>query len=70
MSLRAFHIFFIVASILMSLLVGGWGVWDYRRSGSTTHLGLGIGSFVAAAVLIWYSTWFVRKRRLADSARP
>lgn len=70
MSLRAFHIFFIVASILMSLLVGGWGVWDYQQSENTTHLGLGIGSFVAAAVLIWYSTWFVRKRRLADSARP
>ena len=68
MSLKAFHILFIVVSTVLSVFVGCWGIWDYRRSGDGMHLLIGIASFVAAGMLIWYSTWFVRKlKRLSSS---
>ena len=68
MSLQAFHIVFIMASIAMSLLVGVWGVLDFRRDANVTSLLIGVGFFVAGGVLIWYSSWFVRKLRvLKDS---
>ena len=43
MSLRTFHIVFIVASIAMSFLVGVWGVLEYRRDANLTNLLIGIG---------------------------
>lgn len=67
MSLRAFHIVFIVGSILMSLLVGGWGVWDYRGSGNMTHLSIGILSLGGAIVLVSYSRWFLRKSQFTSA---
>lgn len=68
MSLRTFHIVFMVASIAMSFVVGVWGVLEYRRNENMTNLLIGVGFFVAGALLIWYSSWFVRKMRvLSDS---
>ena len=67
MSLKVFHIVFVMASIVMSVLVGGWGVWDYRRAGNTTHLAIGIGTLILGVVLVRYSMWFVRKIRSIES---
>ncbi len=61
MSLKAFHIFFIIVSTLLAFGFGVWAVDDYGRSGSSVHLALGVGSFVAAAALVWYGVWFLRK---------
>ncbi len=63
MSLKAFHIVFITLSTLLTLGFGFWGVEDWRRSGNSWHLGLGIGSFGAAVVLVVYGRWFLRKLR-------
>ena len=54
MSLKAFHVFFVAVSTLLVLGLGAW---------SLVHgfTGLGVGSFVAAAVLVWYGLWFLRK---------
>ncbi len=61
MSLKAFHIFFIVVSTLLCVLFGVWAVRDYRVSGSTMNLALGITSFVTGVGLVWYGRWFLRK---------
>lgn len=61
MSLKAFHIFFIVLSVLCALGFGAWSVADYEKTGSGATLALGIAGFVAAAALVWYGFWFLRK---------
>ncbi len=61
MSLKAFHIFFIIVSTLLALGFGVWAVDDFGRSGSLVHLTLGVGSFVASVALVWYGVWFLRK---------
>ena len=62
MSLKAFHIVFVMVS---TLLAAGFGFWCIRQSqgsdGSTGELALGIGSLVMAALLIWYGGYFLRK---------
>ena len=61
MSLKAFHIFFIIVSTLLALGFGVWAVDDFGRSGSWVILALGVGSFIASGGLVWYGLWFLRK---------
>jgi hypothetical protein len=61
MSLKAFHVFFVVVSVLCALGFGAWAVSDYLRTGSSGALWMGILGFVAAAALVWYGIWFLRK---------
>ena len=61
MSLKAFHVFFILASMLLSLGFGVWSVGAYFASGSGLTLGLGLASFVGCAVLAVYGKWFLTK---------
>ncbi len=61
MSLKAFHIFFIVASIALCVGVGVWATQDFARSGSGIHLALGVGSFIGSLLLACYGVWFFRK---------
>ena len=67
MSLKAFHIFFVVVSTLCVLFFGAWGVWDYGRTGRTVNLAMGIGGFIAAAVLVRYGFWFLKKLKGVNS---
>ena len=61
MSLKAFHVFFIVLSVLCALGFGAWSIWDYQRTASGGVLALGVLGFAAAAALVWYGFWFLRK---------
>ena len=63
MSLKAFHVFFIVVSTLCALMLGAWGLVEHSRSCRSGVLFLGIGGFAAAAVLVVYGLWFLRKLR-------
>jgi hypothetical protein len=62
-SLKAFHVFFIVVSTLCALMLGTWGVMEHSRSGNGGALLIGIGGFAAAVVLVVYGLWFLRKLR-------
>jgi hypothetical protein len=62
-SLKAFHVFFIVVSTLCALILGVWGVMEHSRSGNGGALFIGIGGFAAAVVLVVYGLWFLRKLR-------
>ncbi len=61
MSLKAFHIFFIVVSIALCIGFGVWAMQDFARSGSWVQLALGVGSFVGSILLACYGVWFLRK---------
>ena len=63
MSLRAFHLFFIAVSVLMHLLVGGWGIQQYFEAGSGGGLVLGIVCFVLGFGLVLYGVKAYRKLR-------
>jgi hypothetical protein len=61
-NLKAFHVLFIVAS---TLLAGGLGVWCLREHAAAGNgAGALVGallSFAAAAGLVAYAAWFLRK---------
>ena len=65
LGLKGFHIFFIVASILLALGVGAWGVQRYLEEGSRMGLGMGVLFFVVGFVLMVYGVrYFGKLRRL------
>lgn len=63
MSLKAFHLVFISASILLSLFVGIWGVREYGANGSGMALAMGIFFFVLGGVLLLYGVRVIAKLR-------
>jgi hypothetical protein len=63
MSLRGFHIVFIVFSTLLALGTGVWCIWIDLVEGAPVFL-VGAGfSFVAAFGLVVYGIWFYRKMK-------
>ncbi len=63
MSLKAFHIFFILMSTVLAVGFGVWALRDYDQSGNPVILALGVGSFVGSVLLVGYGVWFLRKLR-------
>ena len=66
MSLRAFHIFFILVSIAF---FAGFGVREIRfheQNGQSVDLLMAIGSFVLGAAASVYLVWFVKRKRIAS----
>ncbi len=61
MSLKAFHIFFIIVSTLLCLFFGAWGFWSYHQFGKAVDLWMAIGALAGVLVLVWYARWFLRK---------
>ncbi|MDB6147279.1 MAG: hypothetical protein JWO45_943 [Spartobacteria bacterium] len=63
MSLKAFHIVFIVFSTLLALGLGAWCVWVNLVEGVPVYLAGAIGSFGCAIGLVIYGVWFYRKMK-------
>ena len=63
MSLKAFHIVFIVFSTLLAICVGLWCIWVNLVEGAPVYLAGAVGSFLAAVGLIVYGVWFYRKMK-------
>ena len=61
MSLKAFHIVFISASVLLCLGFGAWCLAGYREVGQTRDLVFGCVSGGLAAGLAGYGWAFLRK---------
>jgi hypothetical protein len=61
MSLKAFHLVFIVASILLCVGLSAWSLLNYFSQGATVNLVMGIGSALAAVALVVYERFFLRK---------
>jgi len=63
MSLKGFHIVFIVFSTLLALGIGAWCIWVNLVEGEPVYLAGAIFSFVTAVALIVYGVWFYRKMK-------
>ncbi|MCF7763453.1 MAG: hypothetical protein K9N62_07245 [Verrucomicrobia bacterium] len=60
MSLKAFHLIFISASLLLSLGFGIWAFTMYFTAGGEVNLIMALGSLVTAASLMAYEKRFLR----------
>ena len=64
MSLKAFHVVFITAASAMSFGCGIWALKGYWSPGGTVaELLAGLGSILAAAALIAYERYFLKKTK-------
>jgi len=61
MSLKAFHIVFVTASILLAFGFGIWSLLDYKEHGRMAELIGGIVSLLAGFALIIYAKAILRK---------
>jgi hypothetical protein len=62
MSLKAFHIIFIIASTVLATGFAAWAIRQYSSGdASTGMLALGIASLLLAAGLVAYGRYFLRK---------
>jgi hypothetical protein len=63
MSLKGFHIVFIIFTTLLAIGCGGWCIWLNLVEGAPFYLGGAIASLVVAIGLIVYGVWFYRKMK-------
>ena len=63
MSLKAFHIVFVIFSTLLAMGVGAWCIWVNLVEGAPVYLAGAIASFACAVGLIVYGVWFYRKMK-------
>jgi hypothetical protein len=54
MSLRIFHIIFVIVCVGLSVCVGVWGVRDWMQERSSGALALGIVFLLSGVVLVLY----------------
>jgi hypothetical protein len=69
-SLKVFHIVFIVASIALAVFVGVWGVREYIRSSNTMALTMAIIAVTLGAAMAPYTNWFIRKMKSLPDQAP
>ena len=66
MSLRIFHVVFIIASIVLSLFVAVWAIREWQATHSAGALALGIVFVVAGlAMVIYGQRWFKKLKDLS-----
>ena len=63
MSLKGFHIVFIIFSTLLALGTGYWCIWVDLTVGKPVYRSGAIASFVVALALVIYGVWFYRKMK-------
>ena len=61
MSLRFFHLLFILIAIVGADLFGLWSIWTYIRTEDVVTLSLGVLSIVGGLGLIWYALSLVKR---------
>ena len=61
MSLKAFHIFFIVVSALSAFGFSAWAIIGYTTSHDPGMIAVAAGSLLAGIGLIFYGIRFLRK---------
>jgi hypothetical protein len=67
MSLKAFHVFFILVSTLFAFGFGVWSLIEHHRTGAGSALALAVFGIAAGGALIAYGMWFLRKLKGMES---
>jgi hypothetical protein len=68
MSLRGFHIFFILCAIILSGWFAFWNYENYQVSNASPDLLTTAASALIAAGLVVYMVWFLKKIQKAGKA--
>lgn len=63
MSLKAFHIVFVLFSVMLAIGVGVYCIWVDLVVGAPVYRTGAISAFVAAVTLVVYGIWFYRKMK-------
>jgi hypothetical protein len=63
MSLRSFHLLFIALSVVLAAFVAAWSAGQYQVARDGVYVASGLGSAVAAALLVVYGAKFQRRTR-------
>ena len=63
MTLKGFHIVFIIFSTLLALLCGAYCIWVNLVFEAPVYTAGAVASFLAAAILVVYGIWFYRKMK-------
>ncbi len=61
MSLKAFHVVFIVVSIALTAWVSSWGIRTYIETRESMPLMVALFSLVGGVALVFYMNWFLKK---------
>lgn len=61
MSLRMFHLVFVLVAIIATDMFGGWAVWEHAHTHETATLIIGLVSFAIGFALIGYALWVAKK---------
>ncbi len=65
MSLRTFHLVFILCAIVCADMFGAWAIWHYPVTDDLASLVLGIVALVGGLALTVYAIAFVRRMERA-----
>ena len=60
MSLKTFHLVFIIAAIIAADMFGAWAIWHRASIGGLTFA-LGVFTLIGGLALTVYAFYFVRK---------
>jgi len=63
MSLKAFHLIFIIASIVLAFGFGAWLAKNFFSEGGVMNLVFAVLSFAAGVGLIFYERYFLKKTK-------
>ena len=63
MSLRAFHLVFIVLSVVLTAVMAAWAAGQYQLESNPGYLATGLASILAGGGLTVYVRRFQRKTR-------
>lgn len=63
MSLKAFHIVFVAASVLLMTFLCGWSFLSYQETRSTEYLVWSLCAALSVVGLVAYGRYFLRKLR-------
>jgi hypothetical protein len=61
MSLKAFHLIFVTASIAVAVFLGVWAFLSYRATGARADIIYMVASALAVIALVWYGKYFLKK---------
>ena len=61
MSLKAFHIVFITASILLAFGFAAWALVNFSEEGGRSFLIYGVVSSLCGVALVFYEVYVIRK---------